>query len=301
MVSIPLLIGPTASGKTALSLELARIFPIEIVSADALMVYRGMDIGTAKPSLSERQEVPHHLIDIRNPDESYDVTQFVADVERVVPQILAREHIPLIVGGTGFYLSALTQGLPTVPPADVGAQNVIREELAERGLDALLDEIAQIDLGESLRLQRNPRRVVRALEVYRATGRFPSQFPKTQPLFPVRVFALALEPSVLGERIERRVDAMLAAGLVEEVESLRHLWNLGLDRLPTSFQAIGYKETCVFLDAGHSRAWLRDELVVRTRQYAKRQMTWIRTQMHILPRSPAEERTALEHFLGSFG
>jgi len=312
---IPLLTGPTASGKTALSLELAALYPLEIVSADSMMVYRGMDIGTAKPTLEERVRVPHHLIDIRDPWDDYDVTQFVADAETAIADLLERGKIPLVVGGTGFYISALTAGTTTTPKADLSVQRELEAELAQRGLDALLEQVRQVRPAELERLERNPRRVVRALELYRRTGRFPSQFPRTPPAFEYAVVALSPPRDDLERRIEVRVNAMLRAGLVEEVHGLYLKMSSFLERYPTSFQAIGYKEVLEHMEPEWTRPDdgdrrdvslgparkrpdpLRETLILNTRQYAKRQLTWIRTQLKLETLSLEPARVWLEAIL----
>ena len=180
-VYIPVLAGPTASGKSALALRLAQVLPIEIVSADAMMVYRGMDIGTAKPTLTERQRVPHHLIDILNPDEPFSAFGYVGRAERAVAEVLERGKLPLVVGGTGFYIRALSEGLPTVPPADAEVQAALWERLEREGLDALVSDLERLSPPDAQRAERNPRRVVRALEIVERTGRAPSSFPSTNP------------------------------------------------------------------------------------------------------------------------
>lgn len=273
-----MLAAPTASGKTELALRLGERFGLEVVSADAFLVYRGLDIGTAKPSRAERARVPHHLVDIRAPWEDYDVTQFVQDAEAAIADVRARGRQPLVVGGTGFYVSALMGGLPTTPRADAALQREIEAELAERGLDALLAEIGAARPAELARLQRNPRRVVRTLEIYRRTGRFPSQFPRRLPLFGYRALAFAPPPEVLAARIVRRVDAMFRAGLVEEVRALLSAAQPH-GGAPGALQAIGYKEVAAHLRGELTLEQAREAVTGATRRYAKRQLTWIRTQL----------------------
>lgn len=271
-----MLAAPTASGKTALALKLGARFPLEVVSADAFLVYRRLDIGTAKPTLWEREEVPHHAVDLREPWEGYDVTQYVRDAEAATLDILARGRLPLVVGGTGFYLSALMHGLPTTPRADPQLQREIEAELHGRGLDALLLEIAAVRPEEIPRLQRNPRRVVRALEIYRRTGRFPSQFPRTPPRFRYALTAYAPPPEVLEARIAARVNAMFAAGLVGEVREVLRSLN---GRSGTALQAIGYKEVAAYLTGEVTLEEARLNVVRATQSYARRQLTWLRTQL----------------------
>ena len=314
---IPLLTGPTASGKTALSLELARSRPLEIVSADSMMVYRRMNIGTAKPSPLERAGVPHHLIDIREPWEDYDVTQFVQDAETAIFQVLERGKIPLVVGGTGFYLSALTAGLTTTPKADLSLQGELEGQLEREGLDALLEQVERARPQELIRLERNPRRTIRALELYRRTGKFPSQFPRTTPRFQYQVVALSPPREDLERRIAQRVGSMLDEGLVGEVHGLYLELSRILERTPTSFQAIGYKEVIEAMEQEWTRSadlesWdvfnskgrqhpdpLREALILNTRQYAKRQLTWIRTQLKVQIQSLEGVREQLERVLDS--
>ena len=314
-LKIPLLTGPTASGKTALSLELAALYPLETISADSMMVYRGMDIGTAKPSLEERALVPHHLIDVRDPWQDYDVTQFVQDAETAIADVLERGKTPLVVGGTGFYISALTSGLTTTPKADLSVQRELEAELAGRGLDALLEQVQQVRPSELARLERNPRRVIRALELYRRTGKFPSQFPRTTPRFQYASVALSPPREDLERRIELRVNAMLSAGLVQEVHGLYLKMSGFLERYPTSFQAIGYKEVLEHMEPEWTRPQdgdrrevllgpnrkrpdpLRETLILNTRQYAKRQLTWIRTQLKLETLTLERARERLEEIL----
>ena len=322
-LQIPLLTGPTAGGKTALSLEWAARFPLEIVSADSMMVYRDMDIGTAKLPLEERAGVPHHLIDIRDPWQDYDVTQFVEDAETAIAGVFERGKIPLVVGGTGFYISALTAGMTTTPRADLSVQRELQAELSERGLDFLLEQVALVRPSELVRLERNPRRIVRALELYRRTGKFPSQFPRTEPRFEYASVALCPPRDELERRIELRVNAMLSAGLVQEVRGLYLKMSPFLERYPTSLQAIGYKEVLEAMEPEWTRSethsethseevdrremWLgpnrknpdplREALIVNTRRYAKRQLTWIRTQLKLETLTLEQARVRLEEVL----
>ena len=212
-----------------------------------MMVYRGMDIGTAKPTLAERARVPHHLIDVVEPDETFSVAQYVTLAEQALEEILGRGHIPLVVGGTGFYIRALTLGLPTTPAPDAEVQRGLWERLEARGLDALEAELSQRSPEDAARAQRNPRRVVRALEVWERSGRSPTTFPPTTPRY--RYSKRRLEPVHAGgleEAIRRRTNAMFQGGLVAEVEGL-------LERYPaatTALQAIGYKEVRAALQSG---------------------------------------------------
>ena len=220
------LMGPTASGKTAAALEIARHIPSEIISVDSALVYRGMDIGSAKPSAAERAEVPHHLIDIIEPSEAYSAMQFRQDALRLVADIVARGRLPLLVGGTMLYFKALQDGLDDLPPADAPLRARLEREAAELGMPALHARLAQLDPATAARLAPNDsQRISRALEIIELTGQPMSALlaRKSATELPFRLLPLALEPSeraVLHQRIAARFDAMLAAGLIEEVTAL---------------------------------------------------------------------------------
>ncbi len=274
MTRIPLLGAPTASGKSSLALALAQELPIEVVTADAMQVYRGMDIGTAKPTAAERALVPHHLLDLVTPAESFSVAQWVAAAEEVIAGIIARGAVPLVVGGTGFYLRALAQGLPLVPPADPAVQAAIERELAESGLDALRSELRAVAPEDAERAGLNPRRVVRAVEILRRTGKAPSSFGYSTPAF--RYDKVVLLPTVesLAPRITERAAQMFAQGLVGEVQGL-------VERYPaqsTALQAIGYKEVAAHLRGEASLEEAQEAVRLATAQYAKRQLTWFRRE-----------------------
>ena len=273
-VVIPVLAGPTASGKTALALKLATVRPLEIISADAMMVYRGMDIGTAKPTLQERNNIPHHLIDVRSPDESFNVADYVKRAETAIKEVLARGNQPLVVGGTGFYIRALAQGLGTVPPADMSVQAPLWERFKREGIEGLHDRLGSLSPPDATRAQRNPRRVIRALEILERTGKAPSEFPKTKPAFNYHQAILLPEMDSLEPRIEARTQEMFAAGLVEEVRTLLNAY----PQLATARQAIGYKEVIAYLEGHLTLPEAKDAVTLATRQYAKRQRTWFRKQ-----------------------
>ena len=285
---IPVLGGVTASGKSALALTLAEMFGLELVSADAMMVYTGMDIGTAKPTAAERARVPHHLLDVVQPGETFSVAQYVALAEGAIGEVLGRGKLPLVVGGTGFYIRALTEGLPTTPPPDAEVQRRLWRRLEQRGLDALEADLLRLSPEDAARAQRNPRRLVRALEVWERSGRSPTSFPKTKPRYHYSKRRLGREQSALAAAVQRRTEAMFEAGLVAEVEGL-------LARYPgatTALQAIGYKEVkAALLDGSLDAA---PEVVIQsviqaTLRYAKRQRTWFAKEprMTALGRSEA--------------
>ena len=300
---IPVLAGPTASGKTALSLELATTFPLDIISADAMMVYRGMDVGTAKPTLAERALVPHHLIDLVEPSTDFSVVQWVELAERTILDVISRGRIPLVVGGTGFYIRALKEGLPTAPASDRDAIARLEVELHEQGLDAMVAELETSSVEDATRAARNPRRVLRALEILRGSGKAPKDYPNRTPRFSYRTVLLMPEKTVLDARIEARTRKMLADGLIEEARGLMSSF-VRDGRRATSFQAIGYKQaldflTGVFADDGLRRDVPLEEverrIVLATRQYAKRQATWFKRESDaIAVESPDAARTELE-------
>ncbi len=239
-----------------------------------MMVYRGIDIGTAKPSARERAAVPHHLIDMVNPDAPFSVADYVRLAEAAIGNILSRNKLPLVTGGTGFYLRALAQGLPTIPAADSKIQAELWRTFEREGLEPLQKELEHASPEDALRAQRNPRRVVRALEILRRTGLPPSSFPSSAPEF--RYNKLILLPSLesLEPRIERRTEAMFTSGLVAEVEALLQRY----PERPTAMQAIGYKEVADFLEGKCSLETAKASITLATRQYAKRQRTWFKKE-----------------------
>lgn len=273
-VLIPILGGPTASGKSSVALALARELGLEVVAADAMQVYRGMDIGTAKPTPDERARVPHHLIDIVTPAEAFSVADYVRAAEEALAAVLERGRLPLVVGGTGFYIRALSEGLPTAPPADPEVQAPLWKAIEENGLEDVVAELERLSPDDAARAQRNPRRVVRALEVLRRTGRPPSAFPRSTPAFRYDKVALLPTLDTLRPRIRHRTRRMFEAGLVEEVRALLEAYPEPL----TALQAIGYKEVAVHL-AGHSTPEEAELAVtIATLQYARRQRTWFRKE-----------------------
>lgn len=295
--TIPILTAPTASGKTALALALAQEFGLDIISADAFTVYRGLDIGTAKPSAAERATVPHHLIDVADVTESYDVTRWVAAAEAIIADLISQGRRPLVVGGTGFYLQALLRGLPLAPAADPALRAQLETELQERGLDALLAEIAAVRPDQIPRMERNPRRVIRALEVYRATGRFPADFGHQLPRFAGQVFAFGPPLPELERRIARRTDALLTQGWPAEAAWLAERVSPTTEPLPTAWQALGYREALAVAQAYLTKEQAAAEISLATRRYAKRQRTFIRTQLgaELLPSAQVAE-TALRQW-----
>jgi tRNA dimethylallyltransferase len=277
------LMGPTASGKTAAALEIARHVPCEIISVDSALVYRGMDIGSAKPTLEERAAVPHHLIDTLDPTESYSVMQFREDAIRIAAEIIVRGKLPLLVGGTMLYFKGLRDGLDDLPQADPALRAQIDMEIARHGVPALHQWLAEVDPPTAARLKpTDTQRIQRAMEIYLLTGQPMSSLlaKAPPPVLPFGLLPIALEPSdrsVLHRRIEQRFDAMLAArpGLLDEVQTLRARGDLHLG-LP-SMRCVGYRQAWEHLDGQYDIATLRDKGIAATRQLAKRQLTWLRS------------------------
>ncbi len=276
-----LLMGPTASGKTDLAIALRRHLPVELVSVDSAMVYRGMDIGSAKPNADELALAPHRLIDICDPAQAYSAARFRDDALREMRDITASGRIPLLVGGTMLYYRALQYGLSALPKADPAVRAALQRELAMRGLEALHERLARVDPLAAARIHRNdPQRTLRALEVWELSGRPLSELQATagQPM-PYRAIKLVRSPASreeLHERINRRFLAMLDNGLVEEVERLVARGDLHPD-MP-AMRSVGYRQVWAWLRG----EFTRDEMVERgqaaTRQLAKRQMTWLRSE-----------------------
>ena len=276
------LAGPTASGKSRLALELARALPLEIVSVDSALVYRGMDIGTAKPSAADRAAVPHHLLDLRDPTEPYSAALFVADARAAIAAIAARGRLPLLVGGTMLYFRALIDGLDALPASDAAVRAALEADATAQGWPALHAELQRVDPPTAARLApHDAQRISRALEVWRVSGRPLSSFhsaPRRSTPAPL----VSLEPASRGwlhTRIAERFDAMLAAGFLDEVRQLRARPDLNAE-LP-ALRAVGYRQAWEALDAGLEgdalRAQVRERAIAATRQLAKRQLTWLRS------------------------
>ncbi|TEW56966.1 tRNA (adenosine(37)-N6)-dimethylallyltransferase MiaA [Psychromonas sp. RZ22] len=273
------LMGPTASGKTDLAIKLAQECRCEIISVDSALIYKGMDIGTAKPSLQEQALAPHFLVDIIDPKESYSAGDFRDDALRLMHEIVARGNTPLLVGGTMLYYKALVEGLSPLPSANAEIRAAIEQQVKETSWQALHDELRLIDPVSAERIHVNdPQRLSRAIEVYRISGKSITELTaiKSDPIpFEVHQFAIApTEKSVLHERIEHRFDLMLAAGFEQEVQHLFDRGDLHLD-LP-SMRCVGYRQMWEYIEGKLDYDELRFRGVVATRQLAKRQMTWLR-------------------------
>lgn len=281
---LPLLfiMGPTASGKTALAVELVRRFPFEIISVDSALVYKGMDIGTAKPDAATLRAAPHRLIDILDPSEAYSVAQFCSDANRAMEQIRANGRIPLLVGGTMMYFRALQQGLSHLPSADPQVRARLGKDLTDQGSAALHARLARIDRHAAARIHPNdPQRIQRALEVYELTGRTMTELcssPRNEISSPGAV-KLVMAPTnrrFLHHRIEQRFKQMLECGLLTEVASLHARPDLGLYR--ASMRAVGYRQVWEYLDGLTSYQEMVRRGFAATRQFAKRQFTWLRAE-----------------------
>ncbi len=274
------LMGPTASGKTAVAVELAQQLPLEIISVDSALVYRDMNIGTAKPDAATLAHAPHHLINIRNPTEAYSAAAFRHDALHLMQDISARNNIPLLVGGTMLYFRALRFGLSDLPQADPGVRSELEQRAARLGWPALHTELTQLDPETAARLNPNDsQRIQRALEIYQITGTPMSTLFRQQDKHPLpyRVLPIALIPSdrsQLHARIATRFAAMLKLGMVDELRALREKYPLHPD-LP-AMRCVGYRQAWKFIEGSINEAELLDQGIAATRQLAKRQLTWLR-------------------------
>ena len=278
MNNIICIAGPTASGKTALAVELAKEFNGEVVSCDSMQIYKRMDIGTAKPTPGEMQGIPHHMIDVAEPDEDFSVSRYVEMATPIVDDILMRGKTAIIAGGTGLYMDSLIKGNDFAPTPATGHRERLEEKLNAVGLDAILSELSAIDPEAAVRSQRNPRRVIRALEVYYETGetitahnqRTQAVPPRYSPLW----LGLDFDPrQLLYDRIDLRVGIMLEQGLMKEISSVL---SSGIDPDCTAMQAIGYKEFVAALAGCGTIEEAADQVRQSSRRYAKRQLTWFR-------------------------
>ncbi|MDQ7017509.1 MAG: tRNA (adenosine(37)-N6)-dimethylallyltransferase MiaA [Gammaproteobacteria bacterium] len=279
------IMGPTAAGKTALAVELVQRLPCDIISVDSAMVYRGLDIGAAKPDAATLARAPHRLIDLLDPSEAYSVSRFCADARAEMDQIVARGRIPLLVGGSMLYFRALELGLSPLPKADAGVRAELNREIEQRGLAALHGELAQVDPVAAERIHSNDsQRIQRALEVWRLTGKTLTQLQQQAgEALPFRLLKWALSPpdrAVLHQRIAQRFEQMLAQGFIDEVRELKARPELNLD-LP-SMRSIGYRQVWQHLDGELNEAELLERGIIATRQFAKRQLTWLRSYPEVV-------------------
>lgn len=270
--------GPTASGKTALSIELAKKINGEIISSDSMQIYKDMDIGTAKPTKQEMQEIKHYLLNFVEPDQRYSVARFKKDAEKAIEEILAKNKVPIIVGGTGLYVDSLIYGIEY---QEIELDKKYREELEEKaqkeGLETLYEQAQKIDPQAMEKISANDKkRILRILEIYHSTGKTKTQQEiesrKNEVKYDYKVFALNMEREKLYERINKRVDIMIEQGLIQEVENLCSKYT----EFPTAMQGLGYKEVVEYLQGKISEQEMIEKIKMETRRYAKRQLTWFR-------------------------
>ncbi|HOV87235.1 MAG TPA: tRNA (adenosine(37)-N6)-dimethylallyltransferase MiaA [Syntrophobacteraceae bacterium] len=293
---VVLLAGPTAVGKTTVSLDLAVALGCEIVNADSMQVYRFMDIGTAKPGREERARVPHHLLDVADPDEPFDAARYLRMGQGILSELHGRGVLPLVVGGTGLYMKALTRGLCEGPPSDEGVRAILRREEKEKGLEFLFEELSRVDPAAARRLHPHDRqRILRALEVFRLTGQ-PLSARQSRHGFsqsPYRTVKVCLhrDRQELYERIDRRVERMMEAGFVEEV---RRLLDMGYGPELKPMQSLGYRQIVSFLRGACSLDSAISRIQRDTRSYAKRQLTWFRGDPEFHWFHPRDRQVILE-------
>ncbi len=283
------LMGPTASGKSQLSMDLASVLPIEIISVDSALIYKGMDIGTAKPSSQEQEQVVHHLIDTHDPQESYSASEFVEDVHTLVKEIFARGKLPVLVGGTMMYYNALQQGMNDLPSAD----EVVRKKLQllwQNSPETLHQQLEQIDPESALRIHPNdPQRLVRALEVYEVSGKTLTQLrAEPKPVLTafelIKIGLIPEDRAKLHAQIGKRFTSMLEAGFLSEVKTLFEQGNLTADT--TSMRSVGYRQAWLFLNGEYDYDTFVYKSLVATRQLAKRQLTWLRKEADLIKIDP---------------
>lgn len=287
-----LLMGPTASGKTDLAMSLCKRFPCDIISVDSALVYRGMNIGTAKPDAATLQRTPHRLIDIRDPEESYSAGDFVRDAQAAMKEIISLGRIPLLAGGTMMYFRALTEGLAELPSADIGIRREIDAEAQQNGWPAMHDLLRAVDTSAASRINPNDgQRIQRALEVYRVSGKSISEWQQQSAAGSCDIsfikVALQIKPrSVLHARIKERLEHMVENGFVDELRALRA--RPGLTRESPAMRAVGYRQFWNYLEGDCSLAEASERALFATRQLAKRQLTWLRSEIGVFSVDPLE-------------
>ncbi len=276
--------GPTASGKTSLSIKLSKEINGEIISADSMQIYKYMDIGTAKPSIEEQNGIKHYLLDFVSPDERYSVAEFKKDAENAIEEILRKGKVPIVIGGTGLYIDSLVFGIeyPEIEFDEKYRQALMNKAMTDEGLKSLYEEAKKIDEKALLKISENDRkRITRILEIYHNTGKTKTEMEiesrKNEVKYDYRVFAINMDREKLYDRINRRVDIMIEQGLIEEVRELIKKYN----KFPTAMQGLGYKEVVEYLDGKCSKEEMIDKIKQETRRYAKRQLTWFRKNKNI--------------------
>ena len=288
--------GPTASGKTALSIELAKKINGEIISCDSMQIYKYMDIGTAKPTLEEQKEVKHHLIDFVEPNQRYSVAEYKKDAEKSIEEILSKGKTPIIVGGTGLYVDSLIYGIeyPEIE-LDEEYRKQLEKEIEEKGLESLYNKAKEIDSKAMEKISPNDKkRIMRVVEIYKATGKTKTEQEiesRTHEVkYDYKVFAIKMDREKLYERINKRVDLMVKKGLIEEVQNILKKY----DKFPTAMQGLGYKEVVEYLDGKTTKEEMIDKIKMETRRYAKRQLTWFKKKKQTVWRENNELSKILE-------
>jgi len=288
--------GPTASGRTALSIELAKKINGEIISSDSMQIYKYMDIGTAKPTTEERQGIPHHLLDFVEPNQRYSVAEFKKDAETAIEEIISRGKTPIVVGGTGLYVDSLIYGIEY---QDIQLDEKYRQELEERaereGLENLYEEAQKIDPQAMEKISKNDRkRIIRVLEIYKATGKNKTEQEiesrKKGVKYDYKVFAINWDRELLYERINKRVDIMIEQGLIQEVQELLKKYT----EFPTAMQGLGYKEVVEYLQGTVTREEMIEKIKMETRRYAKRQITWFKKNKQTIWIGPKDLQRILD-------
>lgn len=291
---VVVIVGPTASGKTAVSIELAKKINGEIISADSMQIYKYMDIGTAKPTLEEMQGIKHYMLDVVMPDETFNVAKYKSMAESAIEGILKKGKVPIIVGGTGLYINTLVDGIEF---ADVPGDEEYRNELIEKGYRegamSIYKELEKIDSESAKKIDpNNIRRVARALEIYKVTGKTKTQLDiesRKEVKYDYRLFGMEWDRETLYNRIDLRVDKMIEAGLIDEVRNVTEKFKIS----NTAVQGLGYKEVIEFLNGNISYEEMIEKLKLETRHYAKRQLTWFRRDKRIKWIKPDENATCV--------
>ncbi len=291
---VVVIVGPTASGKTAVSIELAKKINGEIISADSMQIYKYMDIGTAKPTLDEMQGIKHYMLDVVMPDETFNVAKYKSMAESAIEEILKKGKVPIIVGGTGLYINTLVDGIEF---ADVPGDEEYRNELIEKGYRegamSIYKELEKVDSESAKKIDpNNIRRVARALEIYKVTGKTKTQLDiesRKEVKYDYRLFGMEWDRETLYNRIDLRVDKMIEAGLIDEVRNVTEKFKIS----NTAVQGLGYKEVIEFLNGNISYEEMIEKLKLETRHYAKRQLTWFRRDKRIKWIKPDENATCV--------
>lgn len=269
--------GPTGSGKTKLAIEIAKRLDGEIVSADSMQIYKEMNIGTAKPDEEEKQNIPHYMMDILNPNERYSVADYKKDAKKAIKEILKKGKTPIIVGGTGLYIDSIIYEIEFAQiETDLAYRKELEEIVENEGLHTLYEKAKQIDSKAMEKISQNDqKRILRVIEIYHQTGKTKTELDiesKKEPEYNYKMFAINMDRDVLYERINKRVDLMIEKGLIEEVKNIYEKYN----EFPTSMQALGYKEVVEYLEGKVTKEEMIDKIKMESRRYAKRQLTWFR-------------------------